>query len=90
MGSISMMNSTTRGPWHFGGMWRCIGRCCWGVGGRVMNNMLTGSGIWGDTAVRQAVLLGERRPCDGQDTVEVVGREGDATDDVGVVGRSIY
>jgi hypothetical protein len=40
--------------------------------------------------VRQAVLLGERRPCDGQDTVEAVGREGDAMDHVGVVGRSVY
>ena len=59
----SMTSSMSRGMWHFGGMWWCIGRCCWGVGGRAMDVALAGSGIRGDAAVHQAVLLGERQQC---------------------------
>ncbi len=59
-----MTSSTSRGMWHFGGTWWCIGRCCWGVGGRATDDALTGSGIRGDAAVQQAVLLGERQRCE--------------------------
>ncbi len=56
-----------------GGTWWCIGQCCWGVGSHAMDNTLTGSGIWGNAAVSQAVLSGERLPWDRQDTMEAVG-----------------
>jgi hypothetical protein len=39
----------------------------------VTNNSLMGSGIWGDGAVGWALLLGERRQCNKQDTMEAVG-----------------
>jgi hypothetical protein len=69
----SMMSSMTRGAWCFEGTWRCIGWCCWGVDGRAWDAALAGSSIQGDAEVCQAVLLGERRLCNGRDMVEAVG-----------------
>ena len=83
----SMMSSTSKGLWRFEGTWRCIGWCCWGVGGRATDDALVGSSIWGDSAVHQEVLSGGEAAV--QDTVEAVGREGGATDHAGVVGRSV-
>jgi hypothetical protein len=34
------------------------------VGSRATDDTLAGSGIWGDAAMRLAVLSGERRPCE--------------------------
>ncbi len=59
------------------------------MGGRATDDVLMGSDIWGDAAVHPVVLSGEMRPCNGQDTVEVEGREGGAMDHAGVVGRSV-
>ncbi len=62
--TLSMTSSTSRGLWRYEGTWRCIERCCWGVGGRATDDALAGSGIRGDAVVRRAVLSGERRPCE--------------------------
>ncbi len=47
----------------------------WAAVQRTKRSWLVGSSIWGDAAVRRAVLLGKRWPCNGRDTVEVVGEK---------------